>query len=156
MIRICKVKTTKEGKTAIEYQRTTGTDWDDFSLKCSDKPRPEFFAALDALREHVIDMCELPEELIERIAVKGVSFSYGGEGETMGATIIAENKLIKSNGAVNINTPHRPSEPYGDTPKGILPDRMFLAPDCVSALKDLEKEARKYIDGDRAQGRLVA
>ena len=150
-MRFNKIKVTKEGKTHLEYQveRDSGA-LDEVSLICSDEPKPEFNIALNDLAQDVVDLCELPDGYLDRIKVTGVSFSYGGENSVMGATIIAQMTLKKSNICLNLNTPHKAEVFYGKDgdPKQLLPD------DCITRLCDLSREAEDYINGIRAQGNL--
>jgi hypothetical protein len=151
-MRIKKVKLTTDKKISIAYeQQSKKGNWDEYSLTCSEEARPEFYSALAALAPHVIEMCELPESYLSRIEVRGVSFSYAGEKEVMGATIIAQMKLHYSNTNLNLNTPHKAS----DSHSGLPADEMqLLSASCVKALKALCEEVRVYIRGERAQGRL--
>lgn len=150
-MRIRKVKITKYDQIAIVYEDGF-MNRDEYSITCRDKARPEFYEALDALREHVIEMCELPEDYLERIKVKGVSFSYGGEFETMGATISASMELENSYQDLNLNTPHKASAMYN--PDAPVDDMQLLTEDCIEALEALQYECEAYIKGDRAQGSL--
>jgi hypothetical protein len=149
-MRFRKIKYAK-GKVTLEYElKNKKNDWDQYSLACSDEPNPEFKEALNALGQDVITLCELPENYITRILVTGVSLSYGGEGETLGATIISQMTLHKSNVALNLNTPHKPIEPYSE---GGDIDQC-LSEDYVERLEDLITEAGVYVGGNRAQGEL--
>lgn len=152
MIRIKKVKITKHNKINIQYEkqnRNTET-WDKYSLTCSDEPRPEFRLALERLATHVVEMCELPYEYKQRIIVTGVTFSYGGESETMGATIISQMELENSNTNLNINTPHKTSEFYSETGD----PKQLLTYECLEDLENLINEVELYIEGERAQMNL--
>lgn len=150
-MRFQKIKYSK-GKVKIEYElrNKEKKDWDQFSLACSDEPKPEFQIALQALSKDVIEMCELPEDYLKRIMVTGVSFSYGGEGEVMGATIISQMTLNHSNVNLNLNTPHKSSEPYSEGGDAT----QCLSQDCIDQLVSLQLEAEDYIKGNRAQGEL--
>ena len=152
-MRFQKIKYSK-GKVKIEYElrNKEKKDWDQFSLACSDEPKPEFQIALQSLSEDVLEMCELPGDYRKRIMVTGVSFSYGGEGEVMGATIISQMALNRSNVNLNLNTPHKPSEPYSEGGDAA----QCLSQDCIDRLASLELEAEDYINGNRAQGELFA
>jgi len=151
--RIKKVKLTKDEKIHMAYEKRTktGIGWDEYSFTCSDAPRPEFYTAMQALATHVVEMCELPEDYVSRIQVRGVSFSYGGEKEVMGATISAQMKLYDSNCDLNLNTPHKASESYSDMPAD---EMQLLSDECVEALYTLCNECDLYIGGERAQGQL--
>lgn len=151
-IRFKKIKITSEEKINIVYEKTNNSGkMDEYSMTCSDKARPEFYDVMQALATEVIDMCELPNDYIDRILVRSVSFSYGGDKEVMGATITAQMVLNKSNCNLNLNTPHKASDSYSD---GDADEKQLLSADCIDALKALCAEAELYIDGDRAQMKL--
>lgn len=153
-MRILKVKVTKDNKIMMVWEEPTkqGT-YDKYQMTCSDEARPEFYVKLQALGVHALEMLELPENYLSRIKVKGVSFSYGGEKEVMGATIITSMELMNSNCDLNLNTPHKASEPYSDGPAD---EKQLLTADCVMTLLELIEECKAYISGDRAQGKLFA
>lgn len=155
MIRIKKIKITKENKIQVAYEKQSKETrfWDEYSFTCSEPPRPELLTTLQALAPHVIDLCELPESYEKRIKVTGVSFSYGGEKEVMGATIISQMKLNYSNCDLNLNTPHKISDSYTDYPAS---EEQLLSCDCVNVLEKLCKEIKLYINGERAQMKLFA
>lgn len=152
-MRIRKVKVTKEKRISMAYEVPNKKgSWDEFTFVCSDEPRSEFYTALAVLAEHVIEMCELPAAYLEKIKVRGVSFSFGGENDTMGATISAAMELLKSHPDLNINTPHKAVEMYNpETPED---DMQLLSDKCIKALSELITECEAYIKGDRAQGSL--
>lgn len=152
-MRIKKVKVTSENKISMVYEQISKTGaWDEFSFTCSEDARPAFYAALKKLATHVIEMCELPESYSDRITVRGVSFSYGGENEVMGATISAGMELKYSHPNLNLNTPHKASAMYNEnTPDD---EMQLLSGDCVDDLENLQKECEAYIKGDRAQESL--
>lgn len=148
-MRIKKVKITSEKKIAMVYeQQSKNGFWDEYSFTCSEDARPEFYKAIEKLAEHVIDMCELPDNYLPKIKARGVSYSYGGEAEVMGATISAQMELENSYQNLNINTPYKASDSYNDNP----PDEMqILSNECIRDLENLQEECMAYINGDRAQ-----
>lgn len=153
-MRIKKIKITSDSRISIAYEKQSKTGlYDDYSFTCSEAPRPELLKTLQALAPHVIEMCELPKSYVDRINVTGVSFSYGGEKEVLGATIISQMKLNQSNCDLNLNTPHKASESYSEAPAD---EKQLLSSDCVSALEDLCAEVEMYINGERAQMKLFA
>lgn len=142
---------TKDDKIHLEYEvYNAKKGYDEYSLSCADEPRPEFKKALIDLGQDVISMCELPADYLGRIVVRGVSFSYGGEEEVMGAVIVAQMSLRKSSAPLNLNTPHKPSAPYSES----ADDSQLLDSRCVERLEDLMDEAEQYVNGVRAQGSL--
>jgi len=153
-MRIKKIKITKENRIQVSYEKKSKTGWwDEYSFTCSEEGRPELYRALNNLAPHVIEMCELPVNYQDRITVKGVSFSYGGKAEVMGATISAQMELEKSNCNLNLNTPHKASGSYNDFPAD---EKQLLSDDCIEALDVLCKEVELYINGERAQMRLFS
>ena len=151
-MRFKKIKVTAEKKIFIVYERQMQSgNYDEYALTCSEEARPGFYTAMQALAPHVVDMCELPQDYLERITVRGVSFSYGGADEVMGATISAGMKLNYSYSSLNLNTPHKASGSYSKND----PDKMqLLSADCVKALNNLCGEAKLYLNGERAQMNL--
>jgi len=149
-----KIKTKPSLKVTIAYEkRTKHGVWDEYSFTCSEEPRPELIKVLQDIAPHVIEMRELPETYLSRIKVTGVSFSYGGEKEVMGATIISQMELYDSNCDLNLNTPHKASEPYSDFGAD---EAQLLSYECVKDLMALCDEIKLYINGERAQQRLFA
>jgi len=150
-MRIKKVKITKYSRIHMIYDSGPGNR-DEFGFTCFDKARPEFYKAMEAMKVHVLDMCELPEDYLERITIRGVSYSYGGENDTMGATISAAMSLENSYPALNLLTPHKASAMYSpNTPDDV---KQLLTGDCIEALLALQAECIKCIEGERAQGSL--
>ena len=150
-LRFKKIKMTKEGKIQMEYEvKNQKGGADEFSFSCIEESKSSFIEALHDLNQDVLEMCELPNDYLGRLQVSGVSFSYGGENETMGAVIIASMILQKSNTNLNLNTPHKTEDFYGETGD----ERQLLNPTCVSRLNRLVEEAKDYVKGIRAQGNL--
>lgn len=151
-IRFTKIKYNPEkGGVYIAYQKGKNFE-DEYTVRCTEKPRPEFIKSMAALAEYVVLICELPSEYVKRIDVKSVSLNYGGPDETKGATITASMMLKNSNAPLNINTPNKAFEMYNSDAD---PDEKVLMPvECIDAIEELESEARKYIAGHRAQGNL--
>ncbi len=153
--RFLKIKAVSEDgrdKIYLEFEKPNGGDYDNFIIKSNDKPAPSFHTALQALAQDVIEMCELPVDYRERIVVKGVSFSYGGEKEVMGATLTAIMKLEDSVVPLNLNTPHKAREFYakdGDP-------RQLLDSACARRLDALIIEAEQFVRGVRQQTDMFA
>jgi len=151
-MRFNKIKYTK-GKVMLEWEVPNKTgDYDQYTMSCSDEPKIEFRAALSALAEDLVAMCELPEEYITRVVMSGISLSYGGEKEVPGATLIGQMVLHNSNVPLNLISPHKIEEFYSEEgdPKQLLDD------DCIDRIHELIKEAEAFCNGDRAQGQLFS
>ena len=80
-----------------------------------------------------------------------MSFSYSEDG-VQGAVISALRELKRSVQPLNLNTPHKPYQPYNPE-QGADPD-MLMPENIIEHLNEVEDEAQRYIDGDRAQGSL--
>lgn len=146
--RYTKIKYNAKTGVYIAYQQ--GQGWvNECTIKCGEMPAPKFLVALRNLREHVIALCELPKDYKDRITVTSVSLNYGGQMETMGATITAQMELLNSNCPLNLNTPNKPCEPYNADQE--WDDKTCLTDECVSAINYLEAAADEYLQGVRAQ-----
>lgn len=148
--RYTKIKYSDKG-VYIAYQQGAGFV-NEYTAKCTEEPAPNFLEALKDLRQFVIEMCELPEDYIDRITVKSVSLNYGGEADTMGATISASMELYNSNAPLNINTPNKPEMPYN--PDQEWDEKNCLTEECVFAIRKLVLVAEEYLSGVRQQTSL--
>ena len=153
MIRIIKVKVFKEGKLFIHYQKETDNQgWDDYTMDSSESPSPSLYDAMNNLRQSVIELCEFADSDLEKILIRGVTFSWAND--VMGATITAQRKLAKSNMNLNINTPHKVSKFYSCGDVG--DNKQLLSTATIDILNDIRYEVEKYINGERAQMGLFA
>lgn len=150
-IRIRKVKITSDNKIHLAFERKAGMteDWDEYTMTCSELPRPELYTALAAMAKHVQEICELPEAYTKRIDVRGVTASYEKKSGTMGVVITAQMELFNSSAPLILNAPFKKAEVTG------AGDDTALTPACVEALQNLFDECRRYINGERAQCRLA-
>lgn len=149
MIRIRKIKLAEKVKIEYEVLECDKVK-EEYSLTSIDKPLPSFAEAMQVLARSVVEICELPDEDINHITVSGVSFSCGGEKQVMGAVITAQKKLKKTDAPLNLNTPHKTEEPYGETGSA----SQLLDDETVDKLYTVIKEAMRYIEGERQQGEL--
>ena len=158
-MRILKIKLTKENRITVKYEKQSNVAGmpDEYFMTCADRPLESLLFALADLAPHVIDMCELPLEYEDRITVKSVSYSYGGEAEVMGATITATMHLEKSSCDLNLNTPHKASGSYSDAP---AQDGALLTDECIKVLERLAAERKveeeRYVKGERQQTNLFS
>ncbi len=153
-LRIKKIKyAEKTGKVIMKYERYINDQYDEYNFASSENPAPEFFQAFDALKDHARNLLELPGGYEKRLDVYGVSFSYSGDEDVMGATMQVRMELNNSNTDLVINTPHKKAGPdNGEN----FNEKQCLTEECVKSLWELERQARLYIDGKRAQVSLFA
>lgn len=150
MRRVTKVK--YDGRRVrVEYEIPREDEPDEFVLVCNARPAREFLEALAALRDHVAEICELEVEYMATAEVRGVSYSYAGPDQAMGATITALKTLETARSPLVLNTPHLASAPMSETDEAPL-----LSPGAIEALEDLATEALRYVDGHREQADLFA
>lgn len=141
-----KIKHNK-GQTELAWtdERLSG-ETVEHKLTATDTPRPEFIEALQSLKVHVLDVCELPKEYGESMTIIGVSISEN-ESQGRGIVVTAVKKVSGANAPVILNTPHVPEESeHGPT----------LSRSALDALNRLEEEATAYRQGQRAQQDMFA
>ena len=145
-IQIAKVKYKEiEGKIFIGYTRKSDEFTDIRTSNSDEKAAPEFYEAMDALQAHAGSILGFTEQQTESLRPHTVIFSYKQEG-AMSAVISCVYET--PNGKMtNINTPlmQCPVSEEG------MQSPLFFTEDTVKALWDLELQARKYLDGKRAQ-----
>ena len=129
----------KQGKIQIAYF----LNGDDMSGMFTEPAAPELYDCFKELREAVLEMLELPEIMRERITPFGVSYGHGND--VTRASIAARLVCPISETETVVNTPTRKvSAEYEDG----------LELSTCQTLTQLEDEARKYLQGQRAQMNL--
>lgn len=152
-IRIKKVKySEKANKIMMTYEKFVNDQYDEYFFSSSEQAAPEFYEVLKKLSKHAALLCELPESYKDRLNVYGVTYSYSGDDGVMGATMSLKMKLEFSNTDLILNTPHKKAAPNEGED---FNEVMYLTEECVKDLWNVEAEARKYIDGKRAQISLI-
>jgi hypothetical protein len=148
-MRILKVKARKPDGLIVEFEKKNGEGkWNHYTMDCVEPPAPEVPRALADLAQDVTTLCELPEETLA-MTVTGVSFSYGGEREIMGATIIARRNLQSANSPMNVLTPHKSVEPYAEG--GHIDEKAIFDENVAGRLYVLHDSVVDYVNGKRLQ-----
>lgn len=136
--------------------RSLKCDWEQGDDACSrtfhDNPLPSFIKALEALRSHVCSLCELPAKDEEKITVTGVSLRPLGDDNAQGV-IFAKKKLRKGKRSFKFSTPLLALWEPKDKEDKLKSDA--LDEDTAKAMVKVETETKKYICGERAQGKLA-
>lgn len=147
--RISKIKL-KNGNIFIGWQERTEEQpsWDDYTLRCDEQARPEFYKALEAFNKHIAIICELPNGYEKRITTSGISYSYNDKKGIWGVTLIGLMELKNTPAPLNLITPFKSAFNTEESQDYALPDA------CIGALKKLDEEAFRYVNGDRAQVNL--
>jgi len=148
---VTKIKISDEPhRIRIEYAKGIEfEDADEYMISSKEKGEPGLYAALQDLKEDVLEMCELPEEYGETMLISSVSFSHAND--IMGATITASKTLKMSQSPLILNTPHKPSMPYSETGD----ESVCLGADAITRIESLIRFAKRYIDGEREQLELI-
>lgn len=143
----------KKGMVHLEYKAGKQL-LDEYTVKCTEAPHPNFLKCLEAFKTHVTEICELPSDYAGRITVRGVSLNYGGEDDVMGCVIIAGMELQNSNAPLNLNTPNKIECMYNQD----MPDdeKVLMSADMRDDIEELIHEANLYVEGERAQTSLFA
>lgn len=139
--------TPKTGRLALAWELPAKDEgeWDEFSFSRKVKPHPDLLAALQALAPHVVELCELEDLREPAIEVRSVTYTWAHD--VMGAVVTALRHLQNSPAPLVLNTPHKPSDAYGEDeadPAQLLPEHT------VRALRELAREAVAFLDGKRA------
>ena len=64
----------------------------EYTVKSKDLPLPSFIETLALLDQWVLEMCELPQEYLGRIATRSVSLNYSDD-DVMSATLTISQQL---------------------------------------------------------------
>jgi len=146
MKRIAKVKL-KDGNVEIKILEDQQKAELETTFKSSERPHPDLELALSALEIHVRDILELDAGIwAGGIKITGVTFSMSEETGVEGAVITGQAKLDTSNAPFCFNTPHLAFAQY--SPTGESP---VMSDKAIRDVKKVREEAKKYIDGKRAQ-----
>lgn len=149
----------KTGEVIVRSVRANGRSiackWeqngDAYDVTFHDNPLPSFDKALAALAAHVASLCELPAKEADKITPTGITLRPLGDDNAM-ALITAGKKIRKGKRVFNMSTPLLSMYPAGgdDAKAGDAMDA-----DEAKAIEKFASEAKKYICGERAQGKLA-
>lgn len=149
--RVKKIKV-KDKKIMIIWESQSPVqkgEWDEYSLRCCDLARPELYELMTEVNTWVKIICELPDGYEKRIKTTGISFTHDfDEDGNWGVVLTAQMELYDTPAPLNINTP------FKSTAVNEGMESCALDEDCSLLLLDIAKECFKYVDGDRAQGKL--
>lgn len=147
-IQINKVKyLAKQDSIVISYDRTIEDHVSHHIATFDEEPAPEFFEALKAPTRPCCSIFDFEEKYENRLSPYSVSYRYNADGG-MGAIVSCKLEIPSSNTCIAINTPLKkcPQDKV-DSQNNV----GFFSDTMVKALWAFEAEARKYLDGKRAQ-----
>lgn len=126
---------------SLTWTTESGTETHEHELTSSQTPHEDFERALQALKDDVLELCEL-YDYEDGVRVSSVTISYSEKSGRRGAVVTALKTLAVANAPLVLNTPHLAQE--GENDKGVLPPAMWRR------VLALEVEAQAYVDGKRA------
>lgn len=137
----------KDHRVRISYQIPNGTEEpDEYQVSVRQPPHPDLTERLEAMRTHVIDLCELDGLEPDQLEVRSVTITW--KHGVMGAVITALRELKRSPAPLVLNTPHKAADFYteeeGD-PDSLLPG------EAVDAIHELIAEAKLFLEGKRGE-----
>ncbi len=115
-------------------------------------PTPAFKAALHAFRGYVVWVHSWPEEILERVEVRGVTIKRPDDAPR-GIVVTATLKCPRArNSTSTVNTPY-----LAEPPAGFAGERTGFLPEMIGVLvDDLENEASLYQSGERGEQTTLA
>ena len=139
--------TVKKGVNTIHWEEYNEqmNDWDAYSMKCKDQPRPELYETLSSFSSSVAEICELPDEYKDKIVPTSVTFRYDENNECLLAITAKMLLPIHGNMELNLNTPAIPENGMEGMPQSGWSDSTS------QRVLELEQELWLYINGNRAQ-----
>ena len=145
-MRITKVRRKPE-EVSIEYERPNPHNrdlTDTIKFRCEEEPKSSFDSALQALKEFLLDICELPKKYGNTLTMTGVTVSYAKNGSRK-IVLTGQKNLVSSKSPLNLATPIRSTSAESEDAD---PDYL-LSDDASKALHAFIKEVEAYINGDR-------
>ena len=136
-----------QGKIKIDFSNNTETSHDTLSGVFSEPADPLFYKALRGLQTSVKNILELPDEMECRLEPFAVSFNYSTDGR-MGAVISSNLSIPSLKKTAVISTPLMRCYDGGKD------EAKCFSHTTTQKLWILEKEARRYLAGERAQQNL--
>lgn len=143
------VKSCRYNGRSIRCEWEKGTDF--YAVTFHDNPLPSFEKALKALAVHVCSLCELPAKDVDKVEPTGITVRELGEDNAQ-ALIVAKKKIRKGKRVFNIATPLLAMYPSQDAEKK---GSDCMDEDEAKAVAKFSAEIKKYILGERAQGKLA-
>lgn len=144
-------KLVKLVKNGDEIQVTWSEGNAVFSLKCNEAPDPALLRSIEDLNQYAIDSLPfISSEYHNKLAAYGVQFDWkGDDNRRNGEILVAVEQSRKV--FTKLKTPKKLADNYLDEKKKARWDSK-----AVVQFDIVEKEAFRYVDGERAQLPLAA
>lgn len=142
------VRSARYNKRSISCEWMQGADA--YAVTFHDNPLPSFEKALAALPAVVCSLCGFPAKDAEKIEATGITIRPLGEDNDQ-ALVTAKKKIGKGKRVFNISTPLLAMYPGKDADKK---GTDAMEEDEAKPIARFASEVKKYILGERAQGKL--
>ncbi len=154
-----KPETQKSGEILVRScrynKRSISCEWmqgaDAYAVTFHDNPLPSFEKALAALPAVVCSLCGFPTKDAEKIEATGITIRPLGDDNEQGL-VTAKKKIGKGKRVFNISTPLLAMYPGKDADKK---GTDAMEEDEAKPIAKFASEVKKYILGERAQGKLA-
>jgi len=136
------------GSVAIKYEAPClNKGMEGLSVNSPDSPEPGFQKALDSLLSHWLDELEFDND--HKHEIYGIAMQYHQESGRLAAAIKGKRYFKIRNGSHSMSSSYREQPHPNNEDKGnAMTDEHF------SAVREVIKEAKRYIDGHRLQKKL--
>lgn len=145
--RFRKIRITERGYTIVYDKENEEHYWEQHSLTATEYARPEFEDAMKRLAPIFVYMCQLaidPKNIGRNVSIEEVSYAYPKKKpsylQVKGTAFLPNGREITL------------ASPAWDIPT--IHDGITNGMDFFQLLSNLEEEAWKYVDGERAQQKL--
>ena len=136
-------------KITFERENTSTGAYDTYQIKCAEYPRSELIEAVKELSPYITENLELPDHCEDRLIARKLNYTYNEKTAETSVTITAKFYIPDAGTFVEVKVPPRVIN-HG-TPTSEIP----FTPECSKVIERLTTEIFRYIDGDRAQGKLT-
>lgn len=119
-------------------------------LTSSQAPAQPLLAALEAFRDPVLRLLELPLRYGDGLRVQSLSINVEEKDGRRGLVVTSLKEIASAHSPLVLNTPHLRERMDEETEKGFLPEEW------LRLLEDAESGATRYVNGERAQSDLFA
>lgn len=148
-LRITKVAI-KADKVVIETEEKHGGETKEGVISSDQAPLPEFQKAFEALGLAMVQVMELPKKYIDSHKLVGVTIGYEKDDGRLTVLCMIWAQLPKFATPAKFKSPHMREHVAGSSSGD-----AFMPISMSDQLKELISEARRYVEGERAQGTLL-
>jgi len=145
---IKKVRRVKEEGLSVDVSMVSGGNSFVGGIGSEKPPAPELSEAIEGLKDHMVEMCELAKKSI--IKITSISFSYHGEMDVQAVVVTFQKKLTNGNAVITINSPMKYVEAVSDS----TPKAQIMSEEMADLMATITSEAAKFVKGVREQTEL--